>query len=72
DVPSRATPFSMPVEKPRGAPGSLNRCIRILCATMPRPGLCRENQNEPAQGPRDMQLLARRLINMRHSSEAWD
>jgi hypothetical protein len=41
-----------------------------IVATMPRPGLCREYQDEPAQGPRNTWVLARQPLNKRHSSEA--
>jgi hypothetical protein len=40
--------------------------------TMPRPGLCRGDQNEMAQDPQDTGLLARQSFNMRHSPEARD
>jgi hypothetical protein len=38
---------------------------------MPLPGLCREDQNEPAQGPRNKGLPVHQPFNMRHSPEAW-
>jgi integrase/recombinase XerD len=44
----------------------------IDSATMPRPGLCREDQDESAQGPRNTGLLARQRFNMRHNPEARD
>ena len=39
---------------------------------MPLPGLCREDPDEPAEGPRNTGLLARQPFNMRHSPEACD
>jgi hypothetical protein len=39
---------------------------------MPRPGLCRIEQNEVREDPQDSRLAARRPFNMRHSPEALD
>jgi hypothetical protein len=43
-----------------------------IAATMPLPGLCREDQNEVVRGPRNQGVLARQPFNMRHSPKARD
>jgi len=40
--------------------------------TMPRPGLCREDQDEPAKALGIQGVLAHRSFSTRHSPEAWD
>jgi integrase len=61
-----------PAVSPRFAPASLSRFIPTRCATMPRPGLCREDQDEPAKALGIQGVLAHRSFSTRHSPEAWD
>jgi hypothetical protein len=69
---SRRTPWRMPARRLAGFPVFASRSRPIRFDTMPRPGLCREGQNELAQGPRNAGLLAHQPVSRRHSPEAWD
>src|ERR1017187_5247792 len=61
-----ASPLTWHWSRPRKMP-----ITSPTMAAMPRPGLCRIEQNEVREDPQDSRLAARRPFNMRHSPEAF-